>query len=112
MTEYDELFAQWRANQPERADWYQVLQSKAWKTVSRLAEASAVATAEAVNDTMPDTLLARRLYMQMGARMALRFLKHACDQEEKDEKEPEPFSQYDEKYLDRKRDNQPQQPTE
>ena len=106
MTEAEELTKQWKENQAQRADFYQILQSPAFKAATRLAEAVAVQDAESFLDSMPDELLSRRLNRQVGARQTLKFLKHLCDTEPVPEQPEEAFAHIDEKYLERKLNNQ------
>lgn len=107
MTEYQELLRDWKANQPIRAEWYQILESKAFKAAAALIEARMVEEAEGFTEGMPDTLLSRRLSEQRGARRALKHLKHLCDPEPTPPDVEVPYSHIDAKYLEQRRNNQP-----
>ena len=79
MTELKDLLELWKQRQDLRSKWADVTKTEEYKLVMRIIEASAVETAEGVSEGMPESVIARRLFYQKGARWALWYMRHLSD---------------------------------
>lgn len=77
MTSYAEIKEQWDRDSIARSELDQFLKSRAWQLVSAMINAEAVEEAESYMAIAGDTLLARNLSRQRGARWALTKIQEA-----------------------------------